>query len=251
MGTAISKESLISRQIDQNLKKAAKQPSRLLCLGHPIPPVSSTLSCELVQLPQPQQNLSKWLNLLATAFDTIEAIVFTVPLIWYEQCNKDKTNKLQQAMQYFGLIRRHFRNLSIIIILTERPAFSARIHEGDVDMLDHFPNYLGAPEDPAAALAFIRNEFKRLFYESRASDDWATLYILYDDGCKRLRSKFIAQAINAIRRTDSFAHINDMLTPCQPFHVSSGSTKASRGSEETRTLQMSSDLSSSQSSDRF
>lgn len=257
MGAVPSKESLISRQIDQNLQRAAEQRPRLLCLGEPLPPVSSTLACDFVQLPQPSSKSLKWLNLLAAASrtGTTQAIVFTVPLTWYEQCNQDGSNQLQQAMEYFKSIRRHFSHLSIIIILTDRPDFTTRIRSGDVDLVDHFPYYPGAPEDPVAALAYVRNEFKRLFYESRTSDDWATLYVLYDDGCKQLRSKFIAQAIHAIRKTDSFAHMNDMLTPYTAGVLAPRSTppvgKTRKRREEERTIRLSSDESCSESTSRI
>lgn len=279
MGTVTSKESQLSRQIDQQLKAAADRRPRLLCLGEPLPPVSSTLQCDFIQLPQQPPYSSpdnivnnnnksrKWLQLLAAASqsDTTQGIVFTVPLTWYEQSTEDvsnnkttnSSNKLQQALNYFSIIRKHFYNLSIVVILTNRPEFTARIRSGEEDMVDHFPRFPGAPEDPTAALHFIRNEFKRLFYESRISDDWANLFILYDDGCKRQRSTFLAQAIHAIGKTHSFAHIDDMLTPCHGLSLATTtsttkkvSLKSCKHREQVRTNPISSDESCSESTNR-
>jgi hypothetical protein len=257
MGIRPSKETLISREIDShNQKQAATRTPRLLCLGEPLPPVSSSLVCDFVYIKQ--QRSQKWLQLLAAAEDTTQAIVFTVPLIWYEEPVEEGTkrsNKLQNAMEYFRVIRRNLRNRSMIVILTHRPEFAARIRGGEVDFVDHFPHYQGPPEDPAAALHFVRNEFKRQFYESsKACDNWANLFILYDDGCKQLRSTFLAQAIDAIRKTDSFAHIEDMLTPCHGVKVSSTAVQAAKSTkrrEETRTVPLSSQESSSESMDRI
>ncbi|GAX12914.1 hypothetical protein FisN_32Lh064 [Fistulifera solaris] len=245
MGIRPSKETLISREIDShNRKRAATRTPVLLCLGEPLPPVCSSLECDFHYIKQ--QRSQKWLQLLAAAEDTTQAIVFTVPLIWYEEpVENSRGNKLQQAMEYFRVIRRHLRNRSIIVILTHRPEFAARIRDGDVDLADQFSEYQGPPEDPAAALHFVRNEFKRLFYESSKAS-WAHLFLLYDDGCKQLRSTFLAQAVDAIRKTDSFAHIEDMLTPCHGVKVSSAVKAANsmKRREETRTVQLSSHESS-------
>ncbi|GAX20675.1 hypothetical protein FisN_32Hh064 [Fistulifera solaris] len=256
MGIRPSKETLISREIDShNRKRAVTRTPVLLCLGEPLPPVCSSLACDFVYIKQ--QRSQKWLQLLATAEDTTQAIVFTVPLIWYEESIKDsdsftRGNKLQQAMEYFRVIRKHLRNRSIIVILTHRPEFAARIRGGEVDLVDQFPHYQGPPEDPAAALHFVRNEFKRLFYESSKAS-WANLFLLYDDGCKQLRSTFLAQAVDAIRKTDSFAHIEDMLTPCHGVKVSSTVKPANsmKRREETQTVRLSSHESSSELTDRI
>jgi hypothetical protein len=193
-----SGEIKISRKIDDALSKARKRDDdsvRLLMLGPEGVSTSSVtgqlvgsthsrnnqemassklisnrfrldgINFELCDASQLRSEPRKWISYF---FDTIEAVVFVVPLSWYDEYRilpgGKRVNRMVEALEYFRTLCRTFaKTTSIMILFTEKESFTEKYSESGIADQEPFVDFLGDPGQAGHGIRYLIQLFKDCF----------------------------------------------------------------------------------------
>jgi hypothetical protein len=120
---------------------------------------------ELCDASQLRSEPRKWISCF---FDTIEAVIFVVPLSWYDEYRilpgGKRVNRMVEALENFRTLCMTFaKTTSIILLFTEIESFTEKYSESGIADQDPFMDFLGDRGQAVHGIRYLTQMFKDCF----------------------------------------------------------------------------------------